>query len=138
MSKKKLIIMVILIILILGILFLLTGGKRTDVFLVDYKVSEDGKTMTLRVGASSSAGFVRKMKRISKDMNYYLTFYSTFGINSTLGWKNTYEVELDSNVEAIYFYAGDRGNIKVLEKDKNTGEWIKKETANPIIDYTTK
>jgi len=125
MNKKVLTIIVILIITILGILFLATGRERTDVYLISYKIPEDGKNMTLKVGVSSSAGYVRTMKRTSGSMNYYFTFYSTFGINSKLGAKDTFEIELDSNVDEIYFYTGDKGYKKVLEKDKNTGEWIK-------------
>ena len=45
--------------------------------------------MTIKVGVSSSAGYVRKMKRTSGSMNYYYTFYSTFGINSKIGAKDT-------------------------------------------------
>lgn len=129
MNKKVLIILIIAI-MILGILFLLTGRARTDVFLADYEISEDGKIMTLKVGVSSSTGYVRTMKRTSGSMNYYFTFYSTFGINSKIGAKNTFEIELDSNVDEIYFYTGDKGYKKVLEKDKNTGEWVKLEQQN--------
>ena len=49
-------------------------------------------------------------------MNYYLTFYSTFGINSKLGAKDNFEITLDENVDEIYFYTGNKGYKKVLEK----------------------
>ena len=77
LSKKIIVIVGIIFIIIFG-LFLSTGGPRTDVYLVDYKVS--GNTMTLNVGIMSSMGYIRSMKRTSGSMNYYLTFYSTFGI----------------------------------------------------------
>ena len=123
MNKKILIVIGIAIIAIVGILFLTTGKTRTDVYLKDYEVSEDGKTMTLKVGVSDSTGYVRKIKRTSGSMNYYFTFYSTFGINSKLGAKDTFEIAFDSNVDEIYFYTGDKGYKKVLEKDEVTGEW---------------
>lgn len=63
----------------------------------------------------------------SGSMNYYFTFYSTFGINSKIGAKDTFEIELDSNVDAIYFYAGDKGYKQVLQKDEGIGEWLVKD-----------
>ena len=93
-------------------------------FLKDFELSQDGKTMTLKVGVSSSAGYVRKMKRTSGSMNYYFTFYSTFGINSKLGAKDTFTIDIDNNVDEIYFYTGGKGYKKVLELNDN-GEWVR-------------
>ena len=124
MKKKFLIITGTILAIIFVGLFLALGGKRTDVFLKGFELSQDGKTMTLKVGVSSSAGYIRKMKQTSGSMNYYFTFYSTFGINSKLGAKDTFEIELDNNVDEIYFYTGGKGYKKVLEKTDN-GEWIK-------------
>lgn len=124
MNKKIVIIIVIVVIAILGVLFLATGGARTDVYLKDYEVSSDGKTMTLEIGVSSSSGYVRKMKQTSGSMNYYLTFYSTFGINSKVGAEDTFEIEIDSNVDEIYFYTGNKGYKQVLQKTES-GKWAK-------------
>ena len=124
MKKKVMIISFIVLVLILIGFFLALGGKRTDVFLKDFELSQDGKTMTLKVGVSSSAGYIRKMKQTSGSMNYYFTFYSTFGINSKLGAKDTFEIELDNNVDEIYVYTGGKGYKKVLEKT-NDGDWVK-------------
>lgn len=124
MNKKIVIIIAIVVIAILGVLFLATGAARTDVYLKDYEVSSDGKTMTLEIGVSSSSGYVRKMKQTSGSMNYYLTFYSTFGINSKLGAKDTFEIEIDSNVDEIYFYTGNKGYKQVLRKTES-GKWAK-------------
>ena len=130
-KKKTLIISIIVIAIILVGLFLASGGSRTDVFLRDFELSQNGETMTLKVGVSSSAGYIRKMKRTSGSMNYYFTFYSTFGINSKLGSKDTFEIELDNNVDEIYFYTGGKGYKKVLEKNDN-GEWIKVENYDLV------
>lgn len=131
MKKRNIIICIIVIAIILMGLFLASGGSRTDVFLRDYEISQDGKTMTLKVGVSSSAGYIRKMKRTSGSTNYYYTFYSTFGINSKTGAKDTFEIELDQNVDEIYFYTGGKGYKKVLEKNAN-GEWIKVENYDLV------
>ena len=124
MKKKFMIISFIVAVLIVMGLFLALGGKRTDVFLKSFELSQDGKTMTLKVGVSSSAGYIRKMKQTSGSMNYYFTFYSTFGINSKLGAKDTFEVELDNNVDEIFFYTGRKGYTKVLEKNEKV-VWVK-------------
>lgn len=131
MKKRNIIICIIVVTIILVGLFLASGGSRTDVFLRDYEISQDGKTMTLKVGVSSSAGYIRKMKRTSGSTNYYYTFYSTFGINSKTGAKDTFEIELDQNVDEIYFYTGGKGYKKVLEKNAN-GEWIKVENYDLV------
>jgi len=111
-----------IVIVVIIALFISTGGARTDVFLHSFEVSEDGKVMTMNVDVSSSAGYIRKMKKTSGSMNPYLTFYSTFGINSKLGANDTYTIELDENMEEIYFYKGDIEYVKVFKKDKETGE----------------
>lgn len=132
MKKKKIITMSIIVaVLIMISLFLSTGGKRTDVFLKDFNVNENTNIMTLKVGVSSSAGYIRKMKRTSGSTNYYYTFYSTFGINSKTGSKDTFEIELDQNVSEIYFYTGGKGYKKVLEKNDH-GEWIKVENYDLV------
>ena len=133
MKKKNLlsIFIVVIAIVIIG-LFISTGKARTDVYLKNYKISADGKTMTLEVGVASSSGYIRKMKRTSGSTNYYYTFYSTFGINSKLDAKDTFEIELDENVDEIYFYTGGKGYKKVLEKKQNN-EW--KNVENKYSSY---
>lgn len=124
MKKKSLIISIFVIAVILAGLFLASGGARTDVFLRDFSFDEKCNQLTIKVGVSSSAGYIRKMKQTSGSMNGYYTFYSTFGINSKLGAKDTFEIELDNNVEEIYFYTGGKGYTKVLEKNEK-GVWVK-------------
>lgn len=125
MKRRNIIITVFIFVLIAGLLFLSTGKARTDVFLRDFSVDEKSNIMNIKVGVSSSAGYVRKMKRTSGSMNYYYTFYSTFGINSKIGAKDTFKIQLDNNVDAIYFYTGYGGYKKVLTKNKENNEWTK-------------
>jgi len=122
--KKKYIIILLLIIISLGVLLILSGGRRTDVYLKDFELSSDGSIMILEVGISGSAGYIRKIKRTSGSMNYYFSFYSTFGINSKLGAKDTFKIDIDNNVDEIYFYTGNKGYKKVLEKNED-GKWVK-------------
>lgn len=121
--KKVILVSCVAVIILIVMFLLITGGARTDVYLKSYELSDDGKTMTLNVGVSSSTGYIRKMERTSGSMNYYYTFYSTFGINSKLGAKDSFEIELDQNVDEIYFYTGDKGYKQVLKKNEN-GEWL--------------
>ena len=117
-NKKTLIIVGIIVIAIIGVgLFLATGRARTDVYLKDFEVSADGKTMILKIGVSSSAGYVRKIKQTSGSSNGYYTFYSTYGINSKRGAKDTFEIQLNGDTDEIWFYTGDKGYKKVLEKN---------------------
>ena len=112
----------IVIVLIIA-LFISTGSARTDVVVNSFDISPDEKTMTMQVGVTSSMGYIRKMKQTSGSINPYLTFYSTFGFNSKLGAKDEFEIELDENMDGIYFYTGNGGYKKVLEKDEGTGDW---------------
>lgn len=125
-KNKKIIIASIIVIAMIGVgLLLATGRARTDVYLKDFELSEDEKTMTLKIGVSSSAGYVRKMERTSGSTNGYYTFYSTYGINSKIGEKDTFEIELDEDTDEIYFYTGKKGYKLVLAKHKVTDEWTK-------------
>ena len=103
--KKILIILVCLLLLLfsLSALFLLSSKARTDVYLKAFELSEDGKTMTLHVGLSSSAGYLRKMVVKQGGDNKYITFYSTPGINSKIGAKDTFELDLNPSAGEIYF-----------------------------------
>lgn len=124
MKKKIFIVILVITVLLIGFL-LITGKSRTDVYLKKFEISSDGKIMTLKVGITSSAGYVRKIKRTSGSTNGYYTFYSTFGINSKLGSKDTFEIDLNEDMDEIYFYTGDKGYKLVLTKHKVTGEWTK-------------
>jgi len=124
-NKETLIIVVITLIATIVVVFLVTGRVRTDVYLKDFELSADGKTMTLKVGVLSSAGYIRKIKQISGSSNGYYTFYSTYGINSKIGAKDTFEIELNGDTDEIYFYTGDKGYKIVLAKHKVTNTWTK-------------
>ncbi len=125
MKKKIIIILTIIVIVIIGLLFLSTGGARSDVYLQDFNLDEECNKMTLKVGVFSSAGYVRDLKVKQGGDNKYITFYSTFGINNKNGSKDTFDIELNKSAVEIYFYTGEKGYKKVLEKNEETGEWRK-------------
>ena len=116
--KQKLIISLITVILGLVVIgLLLAGSKRGDVMLTDYSVSEDGSAMTIRVGVASSMGYIRSLKVKQGGDNLYLTFYSTLGLNSKLGAKDEFTLDIGPYCSEIYFYHGDGGYKLVLEKN---------------------
>jgi hypothetical protein len=121
--KKKIAVTVILLLIVIGILFISTGGKRTDIMLMDYSVSENGDLMTINVAVASSMGYVRTLSEKQEGDSKYITFYQTYGLNSSIGANNKFEIKLNPSCKAIYFYRGDRGYDLMLQKNSETNEW---------------
>lgn len=107
-----------------GILFVTPGfQKRTDVYLQDFSVSEDGSVITMRMFTSGSMGYIRAMETKQVHNEIHCSFYRAFGgLNSSFGAENTFEIQLDDSIEQIYL---DRAGLDqlVLERDTGTGEW---------------
>lgn len=125
-------------VILIGILVLAAVGwfigsgliERTDVFLEDYSVSEDGKEIRLKVGVSGSMGYTRgfRSKGGGGIKPYYLKFYSGFGgFNSRLGAKNEFTLKLEPGDREIYFNSSEGGYKLVLYKDEISGEWKRSE-----------
>ena len=126
--KKKIIVAVIVVLFIIASYLILTGFReRTDVYLIDFSVSESGDEITLSVGVSSSMGYIRGYKDEGGGVKpHYLKFYSTFGgLNSSLGAKNEFVLDVDENDTEIYFCRPDGGYEIVLVKADGTGEWLR-------------
>lgn len=126
--KKKIIVVIAILCILLAGFFVGTGfQKRTDVVLFDYSVSEDGTAITLHVGVPTSVGYIRGFKDHGGGVKpHYLTFYSTFGgINSSLGAKSSYVLEISPDDTEIYFNRAGDGYEIVLVKDEETGQWLK-------------
>lgn len=121
--KKKIAVALILLFIVIGFLFLSTGGKRTDIMLMDYSISEDSKTLTMNIAVASSMGYVRTLKVRQDGDKKYITFYNTYGINSSIGARNRFQVELNPSCKEIYFDRGDKGYKLVLQKEEKTNEW---------------
>ncbi len=108
-----------------GFLFSTGFEKNPNVVLIDYSISADGSEMTLTTGIASSMGYVRDYVDDGGGIKpHYLTFYSTFGgLNSSLGSKNVFTLDLASEDTEIYFNRADGGYELVLFKDAETGLW---------------
>lgn len=123
--KKKIVISIgSIVIFVIGLVFFLsTGGQRTDVILTHYSLSEDNEVMTLHINVVGSMGYVRGLKVKQGGDNKYITFYSTYGLNNSIGAKSEFEVQLNPSCEEIYFYSGDGGYRLVLKKMGEKNEW---------------
>lgn len=112
----------------LGVLFILPGfQKRTDVFLQDFSVSEDGTVITVQTFSLGSMGFIRAMETKQIHNELHCSFYCAFGgLNSSFGAKNRFEIRLEGSAksaESIYFDRGTSFDQLVLERDAGTGVW---------------
>ena len=111
--KKKTILISALLVIVFAILLiashLISNGftKRTDVVLIDYSVSEDGSKLTFKTAVLSSMGFIRGFE------------------DNGGGAKHEFELELAETDTEIYFNRANGDYELVLQKDKDTGEWVK-------------
>ena len=136
MKKRKLtVIIAVLVVLLISSFMIGTGfTKRTDVALGEYSIAEDGKKLTFHAGVTSSMGYTRGFKDNGGGVKpHYLTFYSTFGgLNSSFGAKSEFTLVLDENDTEIYFGRADGGYELVLQKDVETGEWVRPERIQDV------
>lgn len=126
--KKCVPVLSILMFFALGALFVLPGlQKRTDVYLQDFSVSEDGSVITIKTALFGSMGFIRDIETETVGKEVHCSFYRAFGgLNSGIGAKNTFEIHLDDSAEKIYFDRGTEPGDIVLERDAASNEWVRK------------
>lgn len=124
---KKIITIVLTVVTAFGLFYFIGTGflENNSVLLNDYTVSEDGTEIILNISLASSMGFVRDYKDEGGGVKpHYLHFYSAFGgLNSSLGAKNKFVLEIAPDDTEIYFYRGNGGYALVLEKNEQTGVW---------------
>lgn len=111
----------------LGAWFVLPGfEKRTDVYLQDFSISEDGSVITLKTALSGSMGFIRAMEAERIGSGMHCSFYSAFGgLNSGFGAKNSFQIRVDDSIETVYFDRGIDPDGLVLERDGPAGAWTR-------------
>lgn len=125
MIKKLLIILLVCLLIFAAVFIGLGFVPRTDVFLVDYTVSQDGSQIELQVAVASSMGYTRAFRSKQGGFNEYVTFYSAFGgFNSKIGARSSFVLDVDAiNCDEIYFYHGNGGYQLVLQKNPETNVW---------------
>ena len=134
--KKILIGLIVLLLLLFAVYFIGTGFViRHDVILSGFSLSEDGAKITLSVGVTSSAGYVRSYRDVGGGVKpHMLEFYSAFGgINGAIGATDTVVLPLDSGDTQIFFSRPGKGYQLVLEKNPETGAWQKPTTASQKV-----
>ena len=122
--KKVLIIILVAVVLIGGIYFIGSGFTvRNDAVLYNFSVSKDECNITLNVGVSSSAGYIRAFKdKSDEEGKIKLNFYSAFGgINGSIGSRNSFDIPLSENSNEIYFCRGEKYEL-ILYKNES-GQW---------------
>ena len=125
--KKTLLIILIIIVLVVITLFIYSGfRKRNDAVINNYLVSDDRKTMKLSVEVASSIGYVRDIDVVYIGNRMYISFYSTFGLNSSIGAKSEFEINLDEMCTTDIYLLRENSEYRlVLTKDKSTEMWEK-------------
>ena len=115
---------VILLLLYGGYYFGLGFSPRTDVVVVDFKVSEQQDQMTIYTSIASSAGYTRSVKNVSDDPEKMkLKFYSAFGgINGSIGAKSEFDLPLSPECKEIYVLLYDDYKL-LIAKNPTTGDW---------------
>lgn len=133
---KKVFSIILAVILAGGLLFVVSSGliKNTSVFIEDYTVAEDGSSITLQVGVSSSMGYIRKVAiHQQEDGKLYLDCYAAFGgPNGRIGAKNTYTLPLKEDTSIIALYRGSNCYETVLQKGPD-GSFVRAK-PNPDTD----
>ncbi len=129
MRRKRLwiggVLAVVLVIAGLALSFFAAAGhRRIGVCLGDFVQTED--TVTIQVVVPSSMGYVRACEpRVNSGGNLTLGFYSTYGLNSRRGAKDTFTIETPEGCDTISFERSNGVPYIVLVRDSETGLWQK-------------
>ena len=99
-------------------------AQNKTVTLDSFKISEDGKTMTIDIAVPSEYESVRKMTYIPSGDAYFVDFIYSFGIGPFIfGEKEEFTFELEENTKGIFFLRDNEYEL-VLYKDDETKEWL--------------
>lgn len=75
-------------------------------------------------------GYIRAIKTEKVNDAVYCSFYRAFGgLNSCIGAKSRFEINLDETSAKIYFDRGKDADDLVLEKDAAANVWVEKRTG---------
>lgn len=123
---KKFLWVLCSVLLVLALLFVYSGfGRRTDVYVGEIVLSEDGKTLTMHTGIWSSMGYTRAIRTKQVGDTLQCTFYTAFGgLNSKIGARNVFDVPVEGCTR-IAFSRGEDDWQTVLQKDPATGGWTR-------------
>ena len=122
---KKLLIRFCVVIVLLCLVYVIRSGLMVNsaAFPTEFKVSEDGRALTLNAGVMSSVGHIRACKDQVVDGKHYL--YAAFGgINGSIGAKNEFTIPLGENDSEIYCLSMDGKKYRLFySKNADSGIW---------------
>lgn len=122
--KKRILISLIVIITIVIIGFVLVNFiKRTDVFLGEYTVTNDGTQISMDVGVASSMGYLGRYSTKQVENRLYVTFYSALRGHNTFAGGNLITIDLPQGCDEIYFNRSGGEYELMIQKNNETGEW---------------
>ena len=127
-KKRKIWLLIWIIVLLYGIYFVGCGfSTDSDLSFSEYEYSQEKNELILKkINISSSIGYVRGYRSSQTGEKLFLTFYQCFwGINSSLGAKESFTVELSPETEEIYLWEGENAHL-FLKKNVENGERIRK------------
>lgn len=127
-KKRKIWLLIWIIVLLYGIYFVGCGfSTDSDLSFSEYEYSQEKNELILKkINISSSIGYVRGYRSSQTGEKLFLTFYKCFwGINSSLGAKDSFTVELSPETEEIYLWEGENAHL-FLKKNVENGERIRK------------
>ena len=124
---KKLLIRACVVIVLLCMVYGIRSGLMVNsaAWPTEFKVSEDGRALTLNAGVMSSVGHIRACKDQVVDGKHYLKFYAAFGgINGSIGAKNAFTIPLGENDSEIYCLSMDGKKYRLCyRKNADSGIW---------------
>lgn len=123
--KKKIFAVLGIVIALILIYFVGSGFmKNTSAIINDYSVSTDGKEITIKIGVSSSMGYIRDVSvHQQHGGKLYLDCYSAFGgVNGSIGAKDTFTFDLNDDTTIIAVYRNSNAYEEVLVKAED-GSW---------------
>ena len=127
-KKRKIWLLIWIIVLLYGIYFVGCGfSTDSDLSFSEYEYSQEKNELILKkINISSSIGYVRGYRSSQTGEKLFLTFYKWFwGINSSLGAKDSLTVEISPETEEIYLWEGENAHL-FLKKNVENGERIRK------------
>ncbi len=123
MKRKVTISLTVITALVVIYLVISSFIQRTDVFLGEYTVADNGTQIDMEVGVASSMGYIGRYS-IKQDRNcLYLTFYSANRGRNTPSGGNMITINLLPECDAIYFNRSGGKFQMMLQKNRETNEW---------------
>ncbi len=124
MKRKVLIALIAVVLLAITYFFGVGFLKEGNVYVQDFSVSQDGKSITLDIGVSRPIGYVRNIEvKQQQGGKMYIDCYSAFGgINGNIGAKTSYTLPLDENTSIIAIYRSTNSYEEILKKN-DEGVW---------------